>query len=222
MSHLPPLTILEEFLLLALDDQAGEFWPLSRSAFDCATACALLMDLMRQRRIDCDVTHLFVIDDTPIGDELLDPVLRLIAAEPANQERMIIDELRTLSDEGEALRGRALQRLVDRNILGAKERKILWIFGARRYPAVHDREIRAAKLRILNTVLGDTIPDPHDIALVALADACGLFAHILSAHELIDVTPRITQVARMDPLGQAAFGAITEIEASIAMASGLR
>src|ERR1700755_3391327 len=108
MQHFPPLTILEEFLLLALDDRAGEFWPLSRSAFDCATACAVLMDLMRLRRIDCDLQHMTVTSTKPVDDDRLDPVLRALAFDPLQATRSITDELRNLSEQGEALREKAI------------------------------------------------------------------------------------------------------------------
>ena len=218
----PPLTILEEFVLLALDDQAGDFWPLARSAFDCGTACAVIMDLMRLRRVDCDLHHLFVVSVEPTGDDILDPILRALALEPVQQAtRAILDELRFLSGEGEAFRERALQRLVERGILKREDRKILWVFGTRHYPVNQDKPIREVKLRILNVILGDDIPEAHDIMLVALAEACGLFHHILSAHEVEQAAPRIAQVARMDLLGHAVAETIAEVEASIAMASGL-
>ena len=114
MPESAPVTILEEFLLLALDEQAGSFWPVPRSAFDCATAAAVLMDLMHLRRIDCDVRSVFVASAEPVDDDILDPVLRALALEPAHATRSINDELRFLSDEGEALRERAMRRLAER------------------------------------------------------------------------------------------------------------
>jgi Golgi phosphoprotein 3 len=221
MPDFPPLTILEEFLLLAFDDAASEFWPMARSAFDCATAGAALMDLSRLSRVDCDLRNLFVVSAAPTGDDILDPVLRALALEPVLASRSIIDELRFLSDEGEALRERALHRLVERGILKREERKFLWVFSARRYPMLHDKEVREVKLRILGVVLGDDIPEPQDVMLVSLAEACGLFGHILSAHELAHAAPRIAQVARMDIIGRAVGHAVAEVEAAIAMASGI-
>ncbi len=222
MPHLPPLTILEEFLLLALDEQAGVFWPVSRSAFDCAVACAILMDLMNLRRVDCDIRHLFVTNAEPTEDEILDPILAALALDPVRATRAIIDELSFLSDEAEALRDCAIERLIEREILGEQQRKIFWIFGSHRYPIINDHLIRRTKLRILNVVLGDEIPAIRDITLVALLHACGLFRFLLTQQELKQATPRITQIARMDVLGRAAIEAIGEIEGSIAMASGLR
>jgi hypothetical protein len=217
-----PLTILEEFLLLALDDEAGQFYGFARSTLDCASVGAVLMDLTLRQRLDNDLKTLFIIDTVPTGDDILDPVLQTMALAPVLEPHPITYWLRQLMDEGEALREKALQRLVARGILKREDKKILWMFGARRYPMAHDKEIREVKLRILGVLLRDDIPSPHDMMLTALAQACGLFRHILSGHELGAATPRIELVARMDLIGQAVAKAVTEIEAAIAMASGFR
>jgi Golgi phosphoprotein 3 len=222
MPHLPPMTILEDFLLLALDERGGAFWPVPRSGFDCATACAVLMDLMRLGRLDCDTRHVFVTSAEPTGDELLDPILAALVLDPVRATRAIIDELSFLSDESEALRDRVIQRLIERGVLEPEQRKIFWLFGARHYPVADDTMIRGVKLRVIDTVLGDEIPDPRDVALVSLVQACGLFPYILGPHERTVAAPRIAQVAAMDILGRAAAEVIAEVETSIAMASGLR
>jgi hypothetical protein len=218
----PTLTILEEFLLLALDDEAGQFYSLARSTLDCATAGAVLMDLTLRHRIDNDLKNMFVTNAKPVGDTILDPVLQVMAVAPVLTTNPITYWLRQFSGEGEALREKALRRLEAHGILRREDKKILWMFGQRRYPILHDKEIREVKLRILGVILSDDIPTPHDMMLTALAQACGLFRHILTGHELTSALPRIEQVARMDLISQAVAKAVTEIEAAIAMASGYR
>lgn len=216
------LTILEEFLLLALDDEAGQFYGFARSTLDCATVGAVLMDLTLRGKLDNDLKDLFIVDALPTGDVILDPVLQTMSLAPVVTPHPITYWLRQLMDEGEALREKALQRLVERNILKREDKKILWVFGSRSYPMQDDKEVREVKLRILGVILKDDIPSPHDMMLTALAQACGLFRHMLSAHELDNATPRIEIVAKMDLIGQAVAKAVVEIEAAIAMASGFR
>lgn len=222
---IPPmlrLTLLEEFLLLALDDQTGQLHPLARSTLDCAAAGAVLMDLTLRNRIDNDLRDMFVVDATPTGDDLLDPVLQLMSLAPVLTPHPIAYWLRQMADEGEALREKALRRLEKRGIISRQDKKILWVFGSRRYPLIEDKEVREVKLRILGVVLGEEIPSPHDVMLTGLAESCGLFRYILSAHEAEAASARIAQVARMDLIGQAVAKGVTEIEAAIAMASGYR
>ena len=78
-----------------------------------------------------------------------------------------------------------------------------------------DREV---KLRIMGVLLSDEIPDPRDIVIVCLADACGLFRELLSRRELEHATARIEQVRKLDLIGQAVAQAVRDIEVSLAMA----
>ncbi len=86
VQKLPPaslqLTLLEEFLLLALDDHSGQLYPLARSTLDCAAAGAVLMDLTLRQRIDNDLRDMFLVDPNPTGDNILDPVLQLMRWPP--------------------------------------------------------------------------------------------------------------------------------------------
>lgn len=218
----PPLTILEEFLLLGLDDSSGRFYPLARSTFDCATAAAVLMDLTLRHRVDHDLRDMFVTDATPVDDAILDPVLQFMALAPVLTPKPIVYWLREIAHQSEALREKSLRQLEARGILKREDAKILWMFGLRRYPLLNQQEQREVKLRILGVILRDDIPSSHDIMLTALANTCGLFRHILSDHELTAARARIDQVARMDLIGQAMAKAVTEIETVIAMASGFR
>ena len=62
--------------------------------------------------------------------------------------------------------------LVERGILERREEKFLWVFRARRYPMVDGKVEREAKRRIADVLFSDEIPDPRDVALICLADAC--------------------------------------------------
>jgi len=217
-----PLTLLEEFLLLALDDQTGQLYPLAPSALDCATAGAVLMDLTLRNRIDNDLRDMFVVDSTPTGDDILDSELQLMSLAPVLTPHPIAYWLRQFADEGVAFREKALRRLEARGIIHRQDRKILWMFGSRRYPLVNDKEMREVKLRILAVVLGNEIPSPHDTMLTGLAESCGLFRHILSPQEAGAASLRIAQIEKMDLIGQAVAKGVADIESAIAMATGYR
>jgi hypothetical protein len=215
-------SLLEEFLLLALDDQTGQLHPLAPSALDFATAGAILMDLTLRHRIDNDLRDMFVVDTTPTGDELLDPALQLMSLAPVLTPHPIAYWLRQFADEGAAFREKAFRRLETRGVIKRQDRKILWVFGTRRYPVVDDKETREVKLRILGVILGNEIPLPHDVMLTSLANCCGLFRYILSSAEATSAQGRITQVEKIDLIGQAVAKGVSDIDSAIAMASGYR
>ena len=180
------------------------------------------MDLTLRQRIDNDLRDMFVVDASPTGDAMLDPVLQVMSLAPVLTPHPIAYWLRQLADEGEAYREKAWHRLEERGIIRRQNRRIFWVFGQRRYPLVNDKEVREVKLRILGVVLGNDIPAPHDVMLTGLAEACGLFRYVLSEREAVSASARIAQVSHMDLIGQAVAKGVTEIESAIAMASGYR
>ncbi|MDR3424342.1 MAG: GPP34 family phosphoprotein [Alphaproteobacteria bacterium] len=217
-----PLTLLEEFLLLALDDQTGKIHPLAQRTLDRAMAGAVLMDLTLRGRIDNDLRDMFVVDGTPTGDEILDPALQLMALAPVLTPHPIAYWLRQLSAEGAAFREKAMSRLERRGIIKRQDFRILWVFGGRRYPAANEKDVREVKSRLMGVVLGDEIPSPRDIMLTGLAESCGLFRYILNDGAAEKAAARIAQVSRMDLIGQAVAKGVVEGDATVAKAAGDR
>jgi Golgi phosphoprotein 3 len=207
------LTLVEEVLLLTLHDKNGTFVSVPAFSLEYALSGAILMDLALRDRIDTDPEKLMIVDRTPTGDDLLDPVLEKIAGAPnilSTQEW-----LNALALDTHPIKEHALDRLVHRGILQRQEKKFLWVFGQRRYPVINNKEQREAKLRILGILLSDEIPEGRDTVLIALADACALFESILSREEYLSVTERIQQVARMDLIGQAMIQMIHEMRRAV-------
>ena len=73
------------------------------------------------------------------------------------------------------------------------------------------------KLRIMEVLFSDVIPDPRDIVIICLADACGIFRSLLSKQELRQATGRIEQVRKLDLIGQAVSQVVWNIESSLAL-----
>ena len=71
------------------------------------------------------------------------------------------------------------------------------------------------KLRIMEVLFSDVIPDPRDVVIIGLADACGLFGVLLSRRELQRVEERIKQVRQLDLIGQAVIQTVAEIDMAI-------
>ena len=77
------------------------------------------------------------------------------------------------------IREGALRRLVDKGILAREEGRFLWVFRSRRYPALDGKAEQEVKLRIMEVLFSDKIPDPRDVVIICLADACGMFEKLL-------------------------------------------
>ncbi len=203
------LRFVEEILLLLLRDDDGKFVHVPSWSLDRAMASGVLMDLALENRIDTDTTTLTLISDEPVGDSLLDPVLANIAAGEQRDARYWVEQT---AKRAEAIREEALERLVDKGILERQDDRFMWVFRSRRYPVIDGKAEREVKLRIMGVLFSDEIPDPRDVVLIALADACGIFQSLLSKRELDQVMQRIEQVRKLDLIGQAMLQTILDME----------
>jgi MHS family proline/betaine transporter-like MFS transporter len=193
------ISLVEEFLLLALEDKGGQFSRIPETTFSCGLAGAALMELEIRGKIETNAEGLRVVDSSPTGLAILDKLLADIAAEA---RRLLPKEwIARLMPQARDLRSDALRSLCERGILAQEEHIHLWVLQERRYPVEHGEERLECKRRILALLFSDELPGHHDIALVALADACGMFHHILSRSTHAEAASRIAQLSQMDLIG---------------------
>ncbi len=207
----------EEMMLLLLDDEGGKFRRVPEWSLRYALGGGVLMDLALEDRIDTDLESLILVDSTPVGDSLLDPLLADIAADTESRDaRFWVERAAGRASE---IREEAIARLVERGVLERTEDRFLWVFRTRRYPLVDGHAEREVKLRIMEVLFSDEVPGPRDIVIICLVDACGILKELLSAREIAHVTPRVEQVRKMDLIGRAVSKAIWDIETSLARAA---
>ena len=212
------LRFAEEMLLLVLHDHNGKFARVPDWSMNYALAGSVLMDLAMENRIDTDPNKLVLLDRSPIGDDLLDPTLEdIVAAEDAGEEHDARYWVERAAGRAQAIRERALERLVTAGILEQRDDRFLWVFKSRRYPIVDGTAEREVKLRIMGVLFSDEIPDPHDVVTICLADACGIFRRILSKRQADQAVDRIAQVRKLDLIGRTMTQAIRDIEVTLAM-----
>ena len=207
------MRLVEEIILLMLNDDDGRFVRVPSWSVEYAIAGGVLMDLAMENRIDTDLEHLTLLDSTSVGDDLLDPTLSDIAKGEKNDVRFWVEHAAQHAYE---IREDALSRLVAAGILEREDDRFMWVFKSRRYPTIDGTVEREVKLRIMGVLFSDEIPDPRDVMLICLADACGIFRELLSSRESRQASERIEQVRRLDLIGQSMTQAIQDIEMSIA------
>ena len=212
------LRFVEEILLLLLRDDDGKFVNVPQSSMDRAIAGAVLMELAMENRIDTDLENLILVDTTPVGDDLLDPTLAMIAggAEEQKDARHWVEQTARKAPE---IREATLDRLVERGILEREDDRFLWVFRSRRYPMVDGQAEREVKLRIMGVLFSNEIPSPRDVVVICLAHACGIFGELLSKREQEQAAERIDQVRKLDLIGQAMTQSIQDFEMWLANAA---
>ncbi|MCY4476792.1 MAG: GPP34 family phosphoprotein [Gammaproteobacteria bacterium] len=195
------ITFAEETLTLLLDDKTGTFLPIGKYALEHALVGGVLMDLAFANRIDTDPEQLIVIDTTLTENPILDQVLRRIS--DSAQTRDTAAWLEIISEEqGESIQEQAIESLIARGVLERTEEKFLWVFRSQRYPMMDGELQREARQRVVGVLFSGDIPDPRDIALICIADACGLLRTVFGEKELEEVSPRLDQLRKMDLIGR--------------------
>lgn len=212
------LTLAEDIVLILLDDSSGRLANIDLMTLNYSMAGAVLMELALRNKIDTDLDKLVVVDSNPTGVPLLDHYLNIISREineTNNNTKYWLTEFSTYGDE---ILNTALEMLVDKNILKMEEKKILWVFGTRRYPMVDDTQEKEVKRRIIDLLMSDEIPSPKDVVLVCLVDTCSLFTSILSEKEVQQLRPRIQKIKKLDLIGQAVTQVLEKLRSDIAEA----
>lgn len=185
---------VEALALLTVDDN-GAALAIPKDVIDCACAGAALLDLAFAGRIDTDLQGLVVVDRTPTGEPRLDRVLSKIADRPSGADaRRWIRELS--SDDAASIRGAAAAALGKQPPRG-------------RAPLIQ---------RVAAVLQGDDIPDPWEIALISLLDACDVLLEILPTADSDSVRGRIEQLRGLDLIGREVASAVADIERAAILA----
>ena len=192
-------SICEQLLLLGLSEH-GALDRLHEARLDFAIAGASLIDLSFAHRIDSDPSRLFVVDDEPTGDGLLDDVLMQIAK--CEHERSISEWVDEIAEFSHEVRRERLRHLSSRAVIANRNGRRQIEFRWRHDPQVDADAVACIREHVMDLLHYDEIPDPEDAALVSLARASGLFDVLLSQQERQRVEPRVLRLAKLDMIGQ--------------------
>ena len=203
------LSLPEELILMLLNEESGYFHQVPGWELNCAVAGAALAELSLLSRIDTDMESLFLVDATATGDPVLDLILEEIAAAP--RQRTARYWIERLAPRAESIIDRTLERLVDLNILEHHEGDF-WTLARR----VWEPELYGAaeegtagqfiKTRIGRVIFTDEIPDPRDVIIICLVNACDVFRFIFQLDE--DAEERIAFICKMDLIGRSIAAAV--------------
>ena len=207
------LRLVEEVTLLLRRDEDLAFTHVPTLSLRYGLAGSVLMDLAIENRIDTDLESLAVVDATPTGDEMLDPTLAEIASSEGHDARHWLERTAARADE---IHAGVLDRLIDRGVLERRQRSSKGLFRSRRSEVIDGEARREVRLRVMSVLLGDDIPEPRDVMLVCLADACGAFEEVLARGEFADVIPRLEQLRKLELIGRAVFEAIEDSQVAMA------
>jgi golgi phosphoprotein 3 len=205
------LSFAEEIYLLSLDDVTGKITSYSEEiSLSYALIGAVICELSMLNKIDTDPDKLYILDDKPTGNVVLDEALTLLGESKSSMP--VSYWLKMLLSNASEIEDLVLDQLIQKGILKRIDERILWVFHTRRYPIINNKEIKTVEERLRETVLSDEIPSPRDAVLISLVYACNLFEEILSPKERRRSLKRIQSLAKLDLVGREVVDMIKEIK----------
>lgn len=175
------LRLPEETILLLLDDESGDIQTAPQRSLALTLAGSILVDLFLERKIDSDQRRITVIDATPTGDNILDPILADIAH--TTQSRTAQDWLQEISVSRNRIYESLIERLTEKGILGSDDPGFVALeqrdMREQRCPVPHGQAQSQVQRRLTDILLEGRQPDERDVALIKLVESCRLFEAML-------------------------------------------
>jgi Golgi phosphoprotein 3 (GPP34) len=186
------MLIAEDLLLLATDDATGRS-AMSTMQLDPALAGAVLIELVLSRRLDLQgegrAAELVVIDETPLGDPVLDPALQILLDKGPMKPETAIWRL------GKGLRERLHTSLESDGTLRRESAKVLGIFPTTRWPARDSADEDDLRQRITGALLLGQEPEPKVALIISVLTAADLLGMVVEKPDLKAAKARGTVIA---------------------------
>ena len=204
------LTMLEEVVLLAVDENTGGLRSTREFGTVYALVGAVLFDLSLAGKIDTDTETVNIIDRTPTGNATLDRVLAEMTRRP--DLNTVQDWIEHIYHRKADLEGEALASLIQQGILCHEKSKRMWVVDVERFPVVSNRHQQHVKIRLAEAIRTDGIPDTRDIMLVSIAEPCGLLGYVLDEAELDRRRERIQTLCNLETISRKVTRAIVRLD----------
>lgn len=183
------VTLAEELLLLAYDDESGKATG-SRIGLDLGMAAGVLVELALAGRVAYGDGSIVVADPTPTGKPITDEVLGRMAADTPLSPASWVQRLR------HGLRDRILADLVARGVVRDVDETALGHIHVHRYPVVDPTVETEMRARLAVALTGQQAPDERTAALAALVAASRMEPSLgLTGSALADAHRRLAEIA---------------------------
>jgi len=164
------LNLIEEFLLIALDDDEGIF------IADINHLCygisgALLLELALEEKIQLKDGKLILTGKADSIDPLINQSINAFANEKERKVGFWID---TFKNNGKDIKNFILDELINKGILRRESGKILWVIPYEKFPTENPIPENKVRKRIEDIVLNDAKATTMDLMLLSLIDVCQL------------------------------------------------
>ncbi len=189
----------EELLLMLLNSKTGKL-NRKNNRLTHGLIGGFLLDLILQGRFAIHKNRIIVVDETPTGDQLLDPIFERVIHEPENLS--IYSWLRILRLHFENIEELMLENLVIKEVLRKEIHKTLGIFKRNRYFFVNPDMKDLIVTNIQRIVIDNEESDHRTLAILSLMYATNSENEIFTEDELENYLHEIRNLVSSDEIGQ--------------------
>lgn len=187
------LTLQEELMLLALDDNAGKIVEPAQRPLKLGLVSAVLTELTLSGKLRVDEAgHVTAASAAPAGDALMDEVLDRIrkTAPPRTAPAW----LQTLPNSLRDVEARVVQKLVQRGAIQQKEERKFIFMKVTSFPQNNAGFEQNTRRRLRDVVINNAQPDDRSMALIGLVKMCNLVEAAFPYTEWNQARQRIDQL----------------------------
>lgn len=209
------LKLYEGVMLLALNEVSGT---VNGDFVNITVAASGVADLLLMKRISTDDEgYVQVCDASSTDDWVLDRILTKIQS--TSKPKKLKSWVESLGNTGD-MKFLAASSLVEKGIVKAEEKKVLWLFTRRVYPQINPKPKNALRNAMRRAVFEPDLPiSEQTTLLLALAKSGGLLKHVFTVSELRQHKTRIQNIVEGQLIGKAAKQAIEAIQVVVIMAA---
>jgi Golgi phosphoprotein 3 len=211
------LSLAEELLLLALNDEKGTVLMAGATGLPFGLAGALLVELIGAGLLRIEGKALVAAPAGSARDEILDGILSEVRI--AKRTRDIKHWVGKVGRSGGKIRAKLADRLVAKGILRKEEGRLLLIFPTTRFPQINPMPEYGVRERIRAALRGMTPPDERTAALISLVHACDLVGYFFEKGERREAKKKAKEISASQPVGSAVARTVEAVKAAVIIAA---
>ncbi len=210
------LNLIEEFLLIALDDDRGEFVTDS-TRLHYGFAGAVMLELAIREKIAIVNDKVELTNSAFEKEVVINKAIDMIKESPRYQK---VDYwVEKLAEDAKVLKDDTLKSLMRKGILGKEDHKILWIIPHTKYPTQDITPENKIRKRLHDVMLEGAESNPRDIMLLSLIDVSDLTREAFRDKDEYEIVQKkIKEVTQDIKISQAINRTIRDIQATVMLA----
>ena len=210
------LNLIEEFLLIALDDDKGQFVTDS-THLHMGFSGAILLELALREKINIVNDRVILVNDAYEKEMVINKTIDLIKA--SEKDRRIRYWVNKLAHNARQMKDDTLKGLMNKGVLGKQDSKILWIIPNTKYPTHDLTPENKVRQRLHDVMLEGVKANPRDVMLLSLIDVSELTREAFrDKEEYKIVKKKIKEVSQNIEISQVVNRTIRDIQAAVMVA----